>query len=322
MRIDPALAALRRDPAPQHLAQEALVACRDSWREGQLVARVLAELGAYGHEAALAECPALAALLDCRDHARAVLDGLFEPMSRALRAHPLGHVPLRHQYSSGIGVIQLATAGAATLSLVLYEHHPGRPDARTVCFTSDERHELCLEGAAEGRVLTLLAQEHGGARLACASRRIVAGDRFAFTDGSQTKIVDRPTASLVILRLSRSKAIPGPAREFRIDTGALVHLASGDRAESRDEMAIAVLGAMGRSDALPLLAAVARQGTDHLRWQALCQALALDTAAGFALLGDLAGDPADTLAAPAGALRTSLIGRYPELANERTLCLA
>ena len=63
-------------------------------------------------------------------------------------------------------------------------------------------------------------------------------------------------------------------------------------------------------------------GSDHFRWQALCQALALDTATGFETLAAIAGDTADALAAPAGALRASLIERHPSLARWSRPCRA
>ena len=226
----------------------------------------------------------------------------------------------------GLAVLQLASAGRATLSLVCYE---GQPDTRalaeTVCFADGERHELCLAGAADTRLFEILREERGRADLECERRRIAAGERLMFSGSRHTRIVDAPLGRLVILRLARGAASPVPAREYRIADGTLIHCASGDRGESRDEMAAAVLGAMRRGDAVPVLAAIAGEeagGSEHLRWQALCQALALNTAAGFALLTDRALDPTDPLAEPAGALRATLIERHPELSSWSPRCRA
>ena len=316
MRIDPVLAQLRRDPAPQLRAQAALEAIRDGWRAKPVVAKILAGLDAYGRGAPLGECAVLENTLADLEFAGEVLGALLEPLLAGLCAHPLGHVPLRHQHSAGLGVLQLAIAGRATLSLVIYEAQPAarRQDAQSVCFAGGERHELCMAGSAQVRLLEILREEPGRSDLDCVARTIGAGDRLVFAGARHTKLVDRPLGRLVILRLARSEVSPGPAREYRLADGALVHCASGDREESRTEMAIAVLGALRRRDAVPAIAAVACDGSDHLRWQALCQALALDTGAGFALLTGIAGDPADPLAVPAGALRATLIERHPELA--------
>ena len=73
---------------------------------------------------------------------------------------------------------------------------------------------------------------------------------------------------------------------------------------------------MGRTDAAPVLADYAcGQADGGARWEALRQALALDTAAGFAGLNRLAEDPTDELAPVARALRDSLCTAYPQLAN-------
>jgi hypothetical protein len=71
---------------------------------------------------------------------------------------------------------------------------------------------------------------------------------------------------------------------------------------------------MGRKEAAPTMAEIARgAGSDGLRWQALREALALDTAVGFRALSVLARAPDDPLAMPAGALRAQLVEAHPEL---------
>lgn len=324
MRIDSAIAELRRDPAPQLEAQAALEAARDAWRATPAIAVLFAELDRYGAGEGLGDCPRLeCALTDLRD-ARALVDPLVARLIAGLAAHPLGHSPLRHQYAPGLAVIQLALAGRAALSLLCYEARPPKyAAAASVCFAGGERHELCLAGAADARFFEVLREEPGRADLDCENRRLAAGDALVFAGARHTRIVDRPLGRLVLLRLSRTELAPPPAHEYRIVDGALVHRASGDRAESRDEMAAAVLGAMGRGDAAPVLARIALgSASDHLRWQAIRQALALDARAGFTALSSIARDPADSLAAPAGALRASLVERHLALAEWRPRCPA
>lgn len=324
MRIDPAIAELRRDPAPQQRAQAALERARDGWRVSPPIAALLAELRDYGAGAKFAACPVLARALGDFAFARDLVGRLMTALAAGVRAHPLGHVPLRHQYAQGLAVLQLAQAEGATLSLLCYEARAGAVGlAETVCFAGGERHEVCLAGAAEARFFELLREEPQRAELACEARRIAPGDRHAFSGPRRTKIVDRPLGRMVMLRAARGDPAPAPAREYRIADGALVHCASGDRAESRDEMAAAVLGAMGRADAAPVLADIVRgPASAHLRWQALRQALALDTAIGVAVLTQVARDTADDLAPPAGALRASLLERHPALAEWSEPCPA
>jgi hypothetical protein len=77
---------------------------------------------------------------------------------------------------------------------------------------------------------------------------------------------------------------------------------------------LALLGRMRRAETAPVMAAIAREpGDASLRWQALRECLALDTAAGLAALSYLARTGDDPLAPPAGALRAQLIETHPEL---------
>jgi hypothetical protein len=62
------------------------------------------------------------------------------------------------------------------------------------------------------------------------------------------------------------------------------------------------------------MAAIARgPGDDSLRWQALRECLALDTAHGFRALAAVARTAGDSLAATAGALRAQLVEAHPQL---------
>jgi hypothetical protein len=320
MRIDPILAGLRREPAPQLHAQAVLTAVRDAWRTDE----ILGELDHYAAGADLVDCPSLDCALTELNRGRALVDALFAPVLETLAQHPLGHVPLRHQYSPGLAVLQLAEVGRAALSLLCYEAVPPERQRRasTVCFAGGERHELCLAGAAETRFFEVLREDSHRADLDCEPRLLRVGDAVTMAGPRRTKLVDAPQRRLVILRLSRADLQPHPAREYRIADGALVHVASGDRRESGAEMAAAVLGAMRRQDAVPVLGELVRDGSDHLRWQALRQLLTLDTGAGFAALMAIAGDLADPLAIPAGALRASLIEAHPILAQPSSPCPA
>lgn len=319
MRIDPSLRALRGDPASQRSAQTAIEAAKRRWLDHPQLALIQAELAEYGAGQSLERLDNLQELLSSLDHAQSVLGAWASETGRTLAEQPFAHAPFRHQYSDGVGVVQLLQEGRATLSLVLDEGGGGRA-AESVCFSSGRRHELCVAGEARFRCVEIAEAEGATARLAETRRTLEPGDTLAFDNARQTKLIDEVgPGGVVILRLSLAATAPQPAREYRLADGALLHQAAGDREESRQELAMALLGAMERRDAAPAMQAVSREGSPQLRWQAVRQCLALDSGAGFAALSAIASDSADTLAAPARTLRKQLLAAHPELAQVEEL---
>ncbi|RXZ65895.1 hypothetical protein [Pelagerythrobacter rhizovicinus] len=314
MRIDPAIEALRENAALQHRAQAELERIKADWLIEPRTAAMLRALERYDRGARLADCPPLAALVAETDVARSHIDALTGAMIEGLRENPLGHVPFRHRYGDGLAVLQLAQSGRATLSLMLYAPPESEAPPASVCFTDGERHEICLAGAAEARRVSAKEGQRNRAELTCKTIRIAAGTRLSFAGLRETKLVDRVEGRLVLLRLARQAAAPRPSVEYRLSDGALLHRAAGACDESRRELMLALLGAMQREDAVPAIARLVRTGSDSLRWQALRECLALDSAAGFRELSQLARDAADPLHGPACALRTELLAGYPQLA--------
>jgi hypothetical protein len=312
MRIDSQLRALRSDLAPQRLAQIALEAARDEWADGPALA-VLREMDQYGRGGDLRDYPSLAALFGAEGGAAKLAGSLVEALLPKVRRHPLGQVPLRHQYKDGLTVLQIAQRGRAALTLILYEEQ--EHDPASACFTGGERHEAVLAGAADVRELELLAEEPGKAAIDCRTRRVVEGEVMQCEGFAHTRQVQRVYGRLVVLRLSRTEENPPETRQYSLDDGRLLHRASGCRAESQREMATALLGRMGRRDAAPILGDLAQQGSPHIRWQTLRECLALDAFAGFIALSKVAADPEDPLAVPAGALRAQLLETHPQLAQ-------
>lgn len=311
------LASLRRDPAPQQRDQAAVQLAFKGWASSSAAQPALDELASFGAGAGLADCPHLGAVVTDMAAGRRLLDGLTGPVLRVLESHPLAQVPMRHQYSPGLGLMQLATAGRAALSLVVYEalHDARARVVESVCFAGGDRHEICIAGAAEARFFEITHESPDRAGLTFVRRELTEGVSISLAGPRHAKIVDRPRGRLVVLRLSRTDEQSAPAREYRIADGALLHRASGNRAESRDEMAMAVLGAMERSDAVPAILSRTANASDHLRWQGIRHALALGTGAGFAALSAVAHDGDDPLAGPAVRLRAQLLSQHPVLAN-------
>lgn len=323
MRIDPAIAALRSDGVLQRDAQARLERVKAAWLAEPDTATVLQVLECYGEGAALADCVPLAALVSEIGVARRLIGRLMGGMIGGLRENPLGHVPFRHQYVDGLAVLQLAQSGRATLSLLQYARSESETVPNSVCFTDGERHEICLAGAAQARRVTVTGGRPDKAELACSGIRIAVGSCLSFAGLQETNLVDRVEGRLVMLRLSRPAATLLPSVEYRLADGALLHRAAGECRESRQELMLAVLGAMQRRDAVPAIARLIRTGSESLRWQALRECLALDSAEGFRQLSGISRDAADPLHGPAGALRRDLLARYPHLARaECEPCLA
>lgn len=314
MHINQALRALREDPLAQRQAQIAMELAATSWRDAEGLREIEQELARFSSGAELATCKRIAHLMSDHSTARAFAGGLCEGMSAALARHPLGHVPFRHQSGAGTAMLQIAQSGSAVLVLVNYDEAAAAPLPTTASFSDVERHEMVLAGAADLRIATILEESCDRAAIDCEPCRIVEGETLYLTPDI-ARIAERIHGHMTILRVARSPARPKPSRVFSLADGALVHRAAGDRGESRREMAMAVLGRMGRIDAAPVLAELTREGSDNARWQALRECLALDTATGFAALTKISIDLEDALAAQAGALRAQLLEAYPQLAE-------
>lgn len=316
MRIDPEIAALRSQGAAQRHARDVMEQARADWQASTPAGAVLEALADYGAGAVLADLPALQRTVQCPETAQALADALVAEFARALQTEPMGLVPFRHQLSERLAVLELARSGRAALTLLSYRPAP-EGEQVTICFTSGERHEICLAGAAEALLVAKEETIGPATRIACAPEPIGPGWRGVFDNATGGKIVCSVTRPLVILRLQREAAQPGPAREYRLDDGALVHESAADRRDSRRELALALLGSMGRTDALPAIVQATHAGPAHVRWEAIRQTLGLDSATGIAVLARVARDPADPLSAPAAALHARLLDTYPQLRTVR-----
>ena len=150
------------------------------------------------------------------------------------------------------------------------------------------------------------------------------GSAFSIAGECEALALDAIGGLLLTLRLYRRPVGDTPARQYDIASGVLVHQTSSERRDSQAELMMALLRAMGRSDAAPTLATLARTGAPPARWQALRECLALDSVTGFAALLDVAGQADDPLCAPAQRLAESLAAQHPALAQMREdlLCRA
>jgi hypothetical protein len=310
MRIDPAIAAMRRDPALQRRAQSAIIAAGDEWRRGPRMAVLLGELERFGKGAPLEACPQLDAVFTGRQAAGDLTSALCRRMAAVIEEHAFAQPPFRHGFDGEVATLLLARAGRA--QLILHAREPGRWEHTTAAYSDALRYEAVLAGAAHARIARICSTKP--ATFATESIRLGTGARLALDLSCEALQVLQVERRLVSLRLHRFDAAPLPTREYSLTDGALLHQAAGDMRASRLEMMLALLGRMERREAAPEMAAIAcGPGDDSLRWQALRECLALDTEQGFRALSLIARAAGDPLAVPAGALRAQLVEAHPQL---------
>ena len=291
--------------------EEALEDCR---REPRLAA-VLEELLRYGEGGDFAHCPALVALFEHTRAARDILRPLIGRLIALHRAYPLAQLAFRHRSQSGTHVLQIAARGHATLSLVLQDA-AAFSELPIATFVDAEQREMVLAGKASACLFAIEAEDRGRVTLNSVRTELQSGARMKCTGPRQSRLIQPSHDSLLTLRLARTAGSPGPTRRVDVRSGRIVHRASGNAADSRAELAMLLLGRMGRSDAFTVLAARTRTGDAQLRWQALRQCLALDAATGLPLLERIAKDHADPLCQAARALLAQLQYERPSLLSE------
>jgi hypothetical protein len=318
MRIDPAIAALQADPRLQRRAQAAMIATSEAWRADPVAADAVAELQRFGAGAPLEGCPSLEALFTGAGAAPQLAASLCRHFTAALAEEPFGQPAMRHGFDGSTSTLLLARSGRA--QLILYAREPGQGEFATVSFSDALRYEAVLAGEARARIVRRTEGPAAQVRpFHDEGLCLQAGARLALDLASEALQVLVTSRRLVALRLHRFAAEPEPSREYRLSDGALLRQAAGSIRTSRQEMMVALLGRMQVAEAAPLMAELAlEEGDPSLRWQAVRESLALDTAAGFRALAALARRTDDPLAAPAGALRAQLVEAHPQLLSLET----
>ncbi len=318
MKLHPDLRALRDDDIPQRVAQNNMLSALNDWRRSKQPASVAAAIESYAAGAELDACPALLALFDPRSDAAALryTAGFVTSQLRAQRATPLGHLAIRHFTDGTLSTLLLAQCGKVTLTLVAQEGriHRQRPVQSRATFTAIEASERILAGSA---VAEMFERRRGGSQTDAYKPVPVTlkPGMVCRRNGAERALIIRAVSGcLVTLRLQRRDSQGAATAEIDLDTGAELQSAAADPQDSRAELMLELLGRMGRSDAVPIMSAIAA-GTAgvSLRWQALRECLSLDTATGFAALSGVADNPDDPLCQAASVLRNQLVRAHPIL---------
>lgn len=317
MLIRPELAALRSDDAVQRRAQAAMGAALERWLAAPLTASIADELTHWDAGADIEGLPLLDALFTSGDNtAQRFCDEAIAVFLAELQREALGQTPLRHYLDDTVGSVTLLRCGTTVLSLQAIDGTAlaRLPAAETARFVPCETWDHVLAGSARAERMTIAGTTPEGARLQRAAQVLGPGSVQHRIGRHTAQCLHGVDGTLVTLRLQRRTGCSDITREYALADGQLLHQSAGSPRDSRLELTAALLGRMGRSDAAPLLGAMAEErGAPSLRWQALRECLGLDTAQGFAALCRIAEDSADPLAASAGALRAQLIETYPQL---------
>lgn len=312
MQVHPDIAALRSDRAPQRLAQSAMQAACEAWRAQPGAAEMMRELEAFGDGTPLQACAQLEAVFTAEGEAERLAGLLSRHFCLAIAANPYGHPPFRNGFEGNAASLLLARSGRA--QMMLQSREPASFQHDGYGFSDALRYDAVIGGRATARIVRITRTNERSARFASEAIELQPGCRLAFDLATETLLVERVERRLVTLRLLRQRENPLPGREYVAASGELAQQCAGNLATSRQEAIIALLGRMGRADAVPDIARVALgEGDTSLRWQAVREAIALDSAAGFQTLGQVARRAEDPLAGPAGALRAQLLETYPEL---------
>jgi hypothetical protein len=289
------------------------------WRQARCGSPLQAELRAFADGQPMSDLPQLATLF-C-PHASAADDlvtGLVTALVGGLSDEPDQSVPLRHFLNEQLGMLILLRSGSAVLSAAVVRRcGVGLPDS--VVFSPVETHEHVLAGC--GQAIRLDRSEDGGeAVIGQTAVDLRGGKVLACIGRRQAMVITRVDQPLVMLRLQRAQPGCAPAQLVDLQSGRAMQQAAGNLADTRLELAAAVLGQMERRDAAPGLAAAALgPRSPAARWQGLRAALALDGAVGFSALAALAARGDDPLGEPAQALHRQLRAAWPQL-GEQAAC--
>lgn len=313
------MAGLEIDVMEWERGQRRLASAVRLWRSGPEVRPVLAGLGRYADGAPIEECTALAALFEegesrAADRAGTLVRGLVDAILPLLRENPLAQLPLRHAHRKTAHTLLLAREREASLAVTVHDGAAlaARPMPCTAHFAPVETWLRVLAGTGMAE-----SCQRDPARPGPPDRTELplAPGTVLRRDGRRHALQVRAAqGALVVLRLQRRLAPADSVNELALADGALLHRTPSRIDDGRLDLAIAVLAAQGRRDAVPALGRIVTgSASAALRWSALRAVLALDMRAGLVLLGQLADGDDPELAAAAHGVRRDLLVEWPEL---------
>lgn len=313
MHVHHAIAALRADPVLQRRTNAAMSRALSDWLRREPVALLQDCIARFAAGADLVSLPELAMLMHDHRAAKSFVDGILAAFIAEIRQEPLGEVPFRHSSSAGYSRLVLMRRAGVTLTLCAYEPLKCAREPESAQFVDCERYEIVLNGRVRGVFHRLLKNGEVEAE----AREWGQGDTIHCQPGCESRQFIEVGQSVLLLQLTRAPAHPQPTLVYRLTDSALIQQSSGDKRASEQVMALGVLGALGRKEAItPMITFATDLARDmDARWEAVRQVLALDSGYGLTLLADLSRRSDDPLAKPAGKLRQDLLKSYPALSQ-------
>ena len=310
MRIDPEIAALAHDPAKQHCGQEEINRAVKDWKNNPALSAIHRQFSRYAAGDPLETLNALQALVSHVQAAGAFVSNWIDVHVHALKEAPLGQMPYRHSYATGFATMQLLVENGASLVLSVYEERIDPVTPTSAIFSDREQHEIVIAGKAQG-LLSRCEQDTG--TVTSSLLDVTLGDRLQLDCNREVRQWSDVKGRLVLLQLSRTPQDPAPTREIQLEDSSLLMQSDGNKQTSQSSVALAVLGALQRHDAVPVMEELSASGPAHLRWEAVRQMLTLDPFKGISVLDRMAQDPSEDLAVPAHRLAEQLRMQYPAL---------
>ena len=314
MRIDPKIEALRSNPASQRRLQDAVAEAQADWRRWSEVGGILRDLAKFGQGADLSALRNLWRLTHDHRFAAKWVNAWARHWTRCLAANPLALLPMQQHRSEAFSNVQIEASGRAALSLAVYEERKEELRPNSVVLSDSDQHEIVLAGSAKGLLHTVLAKQDRKVRWQTIPMEWSPGDTIMSVAQKSWRHVIQADGQMLVLQLLRSSREPAPTREFCLNSGALLRQSSGEKDASKHELAMAVLAALQRKDAAPVIANLSVSGPDHRRWEAVRQALGLDPVVGFEALRKIADTKTDPLQGHACIVQAQLVEAYPGLA--------
>ena len=315
MKVDEKIVALRGDRTLQHRSTQRMESARAQWLAGELPRLIEAEIGRLASSEAMEQLPHLRRLLGEFETASGFVEGFLASFVDGLRDEPLGLVPCSHSCQDGLTIVRLFSHGGVDLSLIAYANRrEGDPPTSTI-FADRWVREIVIAGKGTALLHRLGQSSSGDCSISSRTIRLGPGSKLDLPDHCSSRQIVGAEAGLVVLQLSCTPDWPRPTREHCLADGRMLRQACGSKAVSQQEIALAVLGALKRKDAVPAMAALAVEGPPHLRWEAIRHTIALEPLAGVRTLTETAAREGDELALPAAQLRAQLFATCPQFAE-------
>jgi hypothetical protein len=224
---------------------------------------------------------------------------------RRLRANPLAEPAIEAVKNGPQRHLVLIRTSRITVSVTMFQPLPGGP-RRAHLPGHLTLSRLLAPSRAAAEIVTLAEPV---ARHAPAP--IVPGEVLALDEARQALWFAPAPEPLSLLRIQLRRDDPPPARMVDLDSGTVDRLTAGDDRAARTLMMLTLLRTLGAREAIgEALAAAVTLDDGALRWAAVRECLALDTAASWPMLCALAlCDPDPGFRAAAARTRLDIARR-------------